>query len=238
VRRVIHFSAIGVDHATPTAFSETKRKGEQALIARELDWVILRPSVVIGRTAYGGSALLRGLAALPLFPVLPDTAAIQPVHLDDVVDSVLFFLKPGAPARVSLDVCGPDRMSFANAVVMFRTWLRWQPALHVPVPRGAAALLYAMGDLVRALGWPTPISSTARLEMRRGASGDPAPWQSMTGIVPRSLPRWLAVNPASVQDRCSPASIYSSRLSWACSGFSGWQRDLSRWGLAGSTAWP
>jgi len=31
---------------------------------RDLDWVILRPSVVVGSAAYGGSALFRGLAAL------------------------------------------------------------------------------------------------------------------------------------------------------------------------------
>ena len=34
-------------------------------MARDLEWVVLRPSVVVGRQAYGGSALFRGLAALP-----------------------------------------------------------------------------------------------------------------------------------------------------------------------------
>ena len=81
VRRVIHLSAIGVDRATPSAFSKTKRQAETALAKRDLDWVVLRPSVLIGRSAYGGSALLRGIAALPILPVLPDTAPIQPVIL-------------------------------------------------------------------------------------------------------------------------------------------------------------
>jgi uncharacterized protein YbjT (DUF2867 family) len=65
VRRVIHFSAIGADVAQPTAFSDTKREAEASLAGRDLDWVILRPSVVVGRPAYGGSALFRGLASLP-----------------------------------------------------------------------------------------------------------------------------------------------------------------------------
>ncbi|WP_322111504.1 DUF2269 family protein [Tistrella bauzanensis] len=57
IRRVIHISAMGVDRATPTAFSRTKLAGEQALMARDLDWVILRPSVVIADVVFTGVAL-------------------------------------------------------------------------------------------------------------------------------------------------------------------------------------
>jgi uncharacterized protein YbjT (DUF2867 family) len=201
VRRVIHLSAIGVDRETPSAFSRTKRDGETALMALDLDWVVLRPSVVIGRAAYGGSALLRGLAALPCMPVLPDTAPIQPVHLDDVIETIVFFLKPGAPARQSLDLAGPRRMAFGEAVMLFRRWLRWQPARSFSVPRFAAAALYRLGDLAQALGWRTPVTSTARAEMRRGASGDPAPWQIATGMAARDVETTLKREPASVQER-------------------------------------
>jgi hypothetical protein len=49
-----------------SSFSETKGAGDAALAASSLEWFILRPSVVIGRPAYGGSALIRGLAASSL----------------------------------------------------------------------------------------------------------------------------------------------------------------------------
>jgi uncharacterized protein YbjT (DUF2867 family) len=49
VHRVIHLSAIGVDRAQPSSFSATKYAGDRHLMARDLDWVILRPSVVLGR---------------------------------------------------------------------------------------------------------------------------------------------------------------------------------------------
>jgi uncharacterized protein YbjT (DUF2867 family) len=71
VRRIVQVSAIGGDRHTATAFSQTKLAGDTALMQRDLDWVILRPSVVLGPAAYGGSALFRGLAALPLLPVIP-----------------------------------------------------------------------------------------------------------------------------------------------------------------------
>ena len=201
IRRVILFSAIGTNRDTPSVFSRTKREGEAILTSRDLDWVILRPSVVIGRPAYGGSALLRGLASLPFLPVMPGTAAIQPVHLDDVVETAAFFLRPEAPSRVALDLAGPRAMTFSEAVGLFRRWLRWSPARHVQMPSWAARMLYLIGDLAQLLGWRTPVNTTAQAEMRRGAAGDPRPWHEVTGIAPRDIESTLASEPASVQER-------------------------------------
>src|SRR5690606_4029208 len=76
VRRVVHLSAVGVDRGALTAFSRSKLAGDEALMARNLDWVILRPSVVVGRPAYGGSAMFRALASLPILPLAPDTGPL------------------------------------------------------------------------------------------------------------------------------------------------------------------
>src|SRR5690242_12268114 len=76
VRRVVHVSALGVERHAATAFARTKRAADEALMACDLDWVILRPSVVIGRPAYGGSALIRGLAAMPILPLVRDAGEL------------------------------------------------------------------------------------------------------------------------------------------------------------------
>jgi uncharacterized protein YbjT (DUF2867 family) len=201
VRRVIHLSAIGADRETPSTFSRTKRDGENVLMACDLDWVVLRPSIVIGRAAYGGSALLRGLAALPVIPVLPDTAPIQPVELDDVIETIVFFLKPNSPTRQTLDLAGPRRMAFHEAVMIFRRWLRWPQAASLAVPGFAAKILFRLGDLAHGLGWRTPITSTAQAEMRRGATGDAETWQRVTGLKARDVETILHREPASVQER-------------------------------------
>jgi len=201
VRRVILFSAIGTNRTAPSDFSRSKQEGEAALMARDLDWVVLRPSVVVGRAAYGGSALLRGLASLPVLPVMPATAPIQPVYLDDIIETVVFFLKPGAPSRIALDLAGPRQMAFSDTVALFRRWLRWRPAYRLQLPVWAAAVSYRAGDVAQMLGWRTPVNSTAQAEMRRGATGDPGPWRQATGIAPRDLEAALASEPASVQER-------------------------------------
>lgn len=201
VKRVIHVSAIGVDRAAPTAFSQTKRAGEAALEASELDWVILRPSVVLGPAAYGGSALIRGLAALPVLPRLPSTGPLQVVQLDEVVETILFFLRPEAPGRVALDLAGPERLAFADIVALYRRWLGWPRQRAFAVPDFMARLGFRLGDLAGRLGWRAPIRTTAETEIVRGAVGDNGAWIALTGARPRALADALAATPPSVQER-------------------------------------
>jgi hypothetical protein len=201
VRRVVHFSAIGVDRETPSSFSQTKLRGDEVLKQRDLDWVILRPSVVVGRASYGGSALFRGLAALPILPEMPETGPLQIVQLDDVVRTVIFLLQPEAPSRISLELAGPERLAFSDVVEHYRRWLGWRPAGRWAMPGWLAGIMYRLGDFAGLLGWRPPIRSTARREITRGAVGDPAEWSRLTGIAPRSLSAALVAEPASVQER-------------------------------------
>jgi uncharacterized protein YbjT (DUF2867 family) len=201
VRRVVHLSAIGVDRGALTPFSESKLAGDAILMARDLDWVILRPSVVVGRPAYGGSALFRGLAALPMLPVMPDTGPLQVVQLEDVVETVVVLLRPEAPARVVLEVAGPERLNMTEIVTAYRRWLGWGRPRTVRMPGWLAGAMYRLGDFAGWLGWRPPIRTTAEREMVRGAVGDPSEWQRLTGIVPRALGEALALQPPSVQER-------------------------------------
>jgi uncharacterized protein YbjT (DUF2867 family) len=251
IKRIVHFSAIGVDRETPTEFSRTKRYGDAALMWRDLEWVILRPSVVLGAAAYGGSALFRGLAVLPILPIMPDTGPLQVVQLDDVVATVLFFLAPGAPSRVALDLAGPERPSLAEIVCRYRAWLGWRDPRIVRLPRWLGAALYRLGDLAGRLGWRPPLRSTARREITRGAIGDPLRWTEATGIVPQSLSAALTRRPASVQERwfaglyaLKPVVFVTFSLFWLVTGLLslgpgfGIGVDLMRQGAAGRLSVP
>jgi uncharacterized protein YbjT (DUF2867 family) len=201
IRRVVHFSAVGVDRATPTEFSRSKVRGDETLMACDLDWVILRPSVVFGPAAYGGSALMRGLAAWPILPVMPDTAPVQMVLLEDLVEAVLFFLRHDAPSRQEVEIVGPKRYRFEEIVQLLRAWMRWAPARLVRIPRWIADVIYRAGDFIAWFGWIPPVRTTARREMARGATGDATRLTQLTGIAPRDIETALARTPASVQER-------------------------------------
>jgi uncharacterized protein YbjT (DUF2867 family) len=225
VHRVVHVSALGVERHSSTAFARSKLATDEALMACELDWVILRLSVVIGRPAYGGSALIRGLAAMPILPRVPDTGEMAIVHLDDLVESVLFFLEPHAPVRRVLEIVGPRRWSFEAVIRVFRQWLRLAPARHFPLPRWASLALFRLGDALSLLGWRPPVRTTARLEIEQGSVGDPSEWTRLTGIKPRDLATALIAEPASVQERwfarlyfLKPVVLATLSLFWILTG--------------------
>jgi uncharacterized protein YbjT (DUF2867 family) len=225
VRRVVHIYAIGVDRGATTAFARSKHVGDQALMGRELDWVILRPSVVVGRAAYGGSALFRGLAALPVLPSVAGTGLLQVVQLDDLVATVLHFLRPGAPIRIVLEIAGPERLSLDQVLLAYRRWLGHSDARIIKVPRWMSDAAFRAGDLIGLLGWRPPLRSTIATEIERGGVGDPEEWTRLTGIVPRSLSVALAAEPASVQERwfaqlyfLKPAALAVLALYWLLTG--------------------
>jgi uncharacterized protein YbjT (DUF2867 family) len=225
VRRFVHLSAMGVDQATPTDFSRSKLAGDAALMASGLDWVILRPSVVLGQPVYGASALMRGLAALPVLPIMPETGPLRPVVLDDVVATILTSLRPDAPARVAMNLAGPDTFAFADLVALYRSWLGWRPARRIAVPGWLAGLAYRVGDLAGRLGWRPPVRSNAEGEVARGAALDGAEWARLTGIAPQSLPAFLSAHPATVQERwfaglylLKPVIFVSLAVFWTGSG--------------------
>ncbi|HEX9946886.1 MAG TPA: SDR family oxidoreductase [Allosphingosinicella sp.] len=243
VRRVIHFSALGVDRGGITDFSRSKREGEESLEASALDWAILRPSVVVGRAAYGGSALFRGLASLPVFPRPAEAGPVDVVQLDDVAETVARLLEPGAPSRVALDLAGPDRLAFPEIVAAYRSWLGWAPAKSFTAPGWLMGLAYRAGDALAWLGWRPPIRTTPGREIRRGAIGDNSQWRRATGIEPRSLAAALAAEPASVQERwfsrlylLKPLAIGTFALFWLLTGLislgPGYER-ATRYMLAG-----
>jgi hypothetical protein len=174
--------------------------GDKALMERGIDWVILRPSVVIGRAAYGASALMRGLAALPAIPVMPYTGQLQIVLLEDVVRTVEYFLDAAAPTRRIVELVGPDRYAFSEIVALFRGWCRWAPAHEIHLPQFASGIAYKSGDMISFLGWRPALRSTAEREIARGAIGNLEDMRQI-GIHPKSLPEFFASEPASVQER-------------------------------------
>lgn len=211
VRRVVQFSAIGVQDAL-SPFARSKLAADEALMRLDLDWVILRPSIVFGQDAGGGSALLRGLAALPVLPVDAAAGDLQIVQLQDVAETVVRLTRRDAPAKLVLDLAGPERLGFVENVRAIRTWLRRRRAIELRMPGYLMALGYALGDLAGWLGWKTPIRLAARRELARGGVGDPRPWMEATGIQPAGLRQALAASPSTAQERAYASQYFLQPL--------------------------
>ena len=202
VKRVIHISAIGAEPDGPSGFSRSKAGAEAYLKELALDWVILRPALVLGPAVHGGTAMLRGIAAFPgLVPIVRADARIQVIELDDLTETVARALAPVAPARTVWDVTHPQVHPLADIVTAIRAWLGFRPRRVVALPNAIACMMARLADALGWLGWRSPARSTSLAQLSAGVVGDPARWVAETGIAPKSLAQILAARPASVQDR-------------------------------------
>jgi uncharacterized protein YbjT (DUF2867 family) len=144
VRRFVQISALGVER-TEGAFAKTKRAADEALMTTDLDWVVIRPGLVLAPAAYGGSALLRGLAALPLaIPAVHADRVVQAVSVDDLADCVAAAVHPDARAKVVATLSSADTPTLADVLRALRAWLGLPPAPVIALP----AVLGAMASLV------------------------------------------------------------------------------------------
>ncbi len=226
VRRLIHISAVGADVAAGTAYARSKHATERRLQASVLDWVILRPSLVVGRAAYGGTALMRGLAALPwVIPLIGGDQRFRPVMLPDLADAIARLLAPSAPARMTIDVAGPQALSLAEVLQAFRGWLGLRRAPVIAAPRVLAWPVLKLGDLLGWLGWPSSLRTTSLRQMDYYVEGDADAWSAVTGIRPQTLAQFLSINPATSAERwyaklyfVRPISIVVLSLFWLLTG--------------------
>jgi uncharacterized protein YbjT (DUF2867 family) len=226
VRRVIHISAIGAEADSPTEFGRGKAVTEQALRATQLDWLILRPGLVLAPGVHGGSAMLMGLAAAPLWtPLIAIERPIQIVAAEDVAETVAWAVRPDRPARLTLDLVHPQPLSLRELVSGLRRWLGFVPRPVWTVPRVVTTAVARCADALGWLGWRSPARSTAIVQLAEGVTGDPAPWMRDTGIRPRSFDDILALRPATVQDRwfaqlylIKPLAIAGLAVFWIATG--------------------
>jgi uncharacterized protein YbjT (DUF2867 family) len=249
VRRVVHISAIGADAAGPTAFARTKAAADAHLATLDLDWTILRPAMVLAPAAYGGSALLRGLAGFPLVtPLSQGDGLIQVVSANDVAETVAHCLMPDAPAKLTWELAHPQAHRLDEIVAALRGWLGFSPVLAITVPPALAAPVARIADALGRLGWRSPMRSTALAQLGAGVVGDPSAWMRATGIRPQSLGDILAAQPAGVQERwfarlylLKPVAIAALALFWIATGLialgPGHATSVAHLTQAGFSAW-
>ncbi len=113
VRRVLQISALGADETAFSAYHLSKRAADDCLRSLDLDWFVLRPSLIYGRGGTSADLFLR-LARMPLIPVIGDgQQQLQPVYIGDVVATVLRCLST-SQTKQTLDVVGDETVAFAE----------------------------------------------------------------------------------------------------------------------------
>ena len=228
---LVQISAAGADPAASTAFLRSKAAGDAAVRAAGGRHWILRPGLVIGREAFGGTLLLRMLAAVPLVqPMALGGAQVQCAGLEDVARAVVLAASGDLPPG-TYDLVEETPQDLSSVVRRTRHWRGFAPArLTLPVPFWALRAAAWAADALGRLGWRPPLRSIALKVLEAGVTGDPAAFAAAAGPLPpldQVLARLPSGRAARLEARMAllmPLCVAGLCLFWLASGLIGlWQ---------------
>lgn len=137
-RRIVHLSALGVIDDPRLAFLHSKWRGEQLVRDGDLEWVVLRPSLLFGE----GDGFFRlvkttlrwwspGVVAIPG----DGSSRFQPLSVDDLAIAIERSAVDAAHAGSVIEIGGPAYLSYREIVeaVMAVTGMR-RLKLGMPIP--------------------------------------------------------------------------------------------------------
>ena len=146
VQRLIQISALGADDTPITPYHRSKKSADDVLRNSSLNWFILQPALIYGE---GGksSALFQRLSHLPVIPLIGEgLQMIQPVHISDVVATVLCCLDQEIATQQTIKVVGEHAISYKDWLISLRNKQSKAYFLKIPL-----AVLMPLSRLTKAL---------------------------------------------------------------------------------------
>lgn len=201
-RLIIQISARTAGAASTLPFLATKRYADDALTESGLPYVILRPALVIGRNAHGGTALIRALSSIPcILPLTHSQSPVQTVAVDDVAQMVSLAIDGKTPPASDIELASDEKHNLGSLVVLHRQWLGLPAARIISLPALFSKPVSWMADMAGRLGWRSPLRSTAMAVMSEGViTISPKTVVEDYGITLKTAQQTLQANPSGVQD--------------------------------------
>jgi len=150
VSRLVVISSTRKFTQFPDETSERVEEGEAADEAGDLDWTILRPSMIFGDSRDRNLApLVKTVQRKIVFPLIGNGAArMQPVFVLDVVDAILQTLRRPHTLHRDYNLAGPEPITLAEMMHTMRD-LTGSNIRFIPVPLAPALLAAKVVDLLR-----------------------------------------------------------------------------------------
>jgi len=92
IRKLIHFSTVGVDKMYDSNYAHSKYEGDQCVHKEHRKSVIIRPSLVFGQKDHFINRLYFALTRFPVFPISSQKNHMKPIYAGDISKAVLYIL--------------------------------------------------------------------------------------------------------------------------------------------------
>lgn len=212
-------------HSAPTALFEACRKfdvtrfvqisdtksNDEPLTKTDLDWVIVRPSLVYARGFVGGASSLHSMAAFPGAILLSGDGQqkFQPIYMGDVVGVICELCEAYSFSRKIIEPVGPETLTLKDILLKLRRWL--------DIPREATFSLPS---------WV--LSGLGITQIQKAETEATQPFSGLFAPAARSMDDVLKARPANTGDRraaqlalLSPLITAVLFLTWVASGVLG-----------------
>ncbi|HXD40385.1 MAG TPA: complex I NDUFA9 subunit family protein [Ramlibacter sp.] len=194
-RRLVHVSALGAAKEAPSMYQRSKAAGEAVLQGSQLDWTVLRPSVIFGEGDRFLTMFARLQALLPVMPLAGADTIFQPVWVGDVVSAIVQCLLRDDTAGRAYELCGPDRFTLRQLVM-----LAGRLSGHARPVIGLPPVIARLQALVMELAPGQPLMSRDNLDSMKvsNVASGKLPGLDALGISPSAL---SAIAPAYLGNR-------------------------------------
>lgn len=188
VKRIVQISALGAGTGLNFPYMKTKQAADDFLQTLNVDWAILRPSLIFGMDGES-TRMFTLLARMPLL-MLPEGGAqmVQPVHIDDLAQAVVNLLGTGNPPLRSVIECvGPEPVSLGGLIASYRMQRGGKVPKILAVPGFMLKAMAWLGDRIPAM----PVGSDTLAMLDAGSTGNAEKFSNLLGRTPRSYQSFL-----------------------------------------------
>ncbi len=135
IRRFIHLSSVVVLKAVKGPYGEAKLKGQQLLMASDLDYTVFIPALIMGAESLGLNRVLKNIFRFPVFvPLIGSGKETQhPIYVKDLAKAMIDAIENPKTIKKNYQIAGDKVISFRNFAEAILKFHRKQ-RIFVPVP--------------------------------------------------------------------------------------------------------
>ena len=134
VQRFIYISALGARENARSRYHKTKWEAERAVINSGMEYVIFRPSIMIGE---GGEFITMPSKIVRwalIIPIIDGESKVQPIYVENTVDCIIKSLTDTKTTNRIFEIAGPDQITYKELFLILMEVLDVDnPTFQIPI---------------------------------------------------------------------------------------------------------
>ena len=134
VQRFIYISALGARENARSQYHITKWEAETAVIKSGMEYVIFRPSIMIGEGGEFITMLSKVVRWALVIPIIDGESKVQPIYVENTVDCIIKSLTDPRTTNRIFEIAGPEQITYKELFLTLMDVLNIDnPTFEIPI---------------------------------------------------------------------------------------------------------